>query len=351
MLGSGAVHAVHDTIDAQLTELIRTREPHRRFTEAELAEAISDQLAGAARWEYGVWAWYPWSARLVHVLPREEIPWCVPIAIARRSATRTAVATRPQDRHRRTVRRQQCGGHPGAGRHRRVVPPRRLRRAETVESEPIASGIHDLGVNKAVLCARQMFEIDPYLDIEIMPTGLTADTMAQFVGDQGERLDLLVEECDTPYVKIAAREAARAQRIPVVMDCNDRGMLDIERFDLQAARTLHGPSVTCAPTNCRTHPRRQADLILAMVDAERISPELAAAFPEIGRTLSSGHNWRPTWPGRRPGGRRRPAHPARPAVRIRPLLRGSRRTRLTTAQHRRAGCGGTPVNGASGVNQ
>ena len=29
------------------------------------------------------------------------------------------------------------------------------------------------------------------------------------------------------------------------------------------------------------------DLILAMVDADRISPALAASIPEIGRTLSS----------------------------------------------------------------
>ena len=290
MLGSGAVHAVHDTIDAQLTELIRTREPHRRFTEAELAEAISDQLAGAARWEYGVWAWYPWSARLVHVLPREEF------RMVRTDRNREKIQ-RPEQRwllgRRIGIVGLSVGNSAavtlvlgGIGGSFRLADFDELSLSNL---NRLRTGIHDLGVNKAVLCARQMYEIDPYLDIEIMPTGLTADTMAQFVGDQGERLDLLVEECDTPYVKIAAREAARAQRIPVVMDCNDRGMLDIERFDLEPARPLlHGRIGDLRADDLpELTPAARADLILAMVDAERISPELAAAFPEIGRTLSS----------------------------------------------------------------
>ena len=91
----------------------------------------------------------------------------------------------------------------------------------------LRAGVHHLGVNKAVLSARQMFEIDPYLDIEIFTDGLTRQNLDEFT----DGLDLVVEECDTPYAKIAAREAARRRGIPVVMDCNDRGMLDVERFD------------------------------------------------------------------------------------------------------------------------
>jgi hypothetical protein len=90
-------------------------------------------------------------------------------------------------------------------------------------------------------------------------------------------------------VKIAAREHARELGIPVVMDCNDRGMLDIERFDHEPDRPLlHGllgdvKSVDMLNLSYQD----KVDLILAMVDADRISPELAASFGEIGRTLSS----------------------------------------------------------------
>src|SRR6185312_15755337 len=71
LLNTGAVREVADTIDAQLEELIRARDPGRAFDEDELAAARRDQLEGTQPWEYGTWAWYPWSGRLVHVLPRE----------------------------------------------------------------------------------------------------------------------------------------------------------------------------------------------------------------------------------------------------------------------------------------
>jgi hypothetical protein len=153
----------------------------------------------------------------------------------------------------------------------------------------LRAGLHQIGVNKAVLAARQMFELDPYLDIEIFPAGLTEQTLTEFfLGGHGP-IDLLVEECDTPWVKLAARETARDLGVPVVMDANDRGLLDVERFDREPHRPpLHGRLGALTPEDCvdLTFAER-VDLILAMVDPERISPALAASIPKIGRTLSS----------------------------------------------------------------
>lgn len=71
LLASGDVREVHDTLDEQLTELVRSREPACR-DDAEIDRKKREQLTGVAAWEYGTWVWYPWSGRLVHVLPREE---------------------------------------------------------------------------------------------------------------------------------------------------------------------------------------------------------------------------------------------------------------------------------------
>jgi nitroreductase len=50
-----------------------------------------------------------------------------------------------------------------------------------------------------------------------------------------------VEECDDLYLKIALREYARKKRVPVLMETSDRGLLEIERFDLEPERgILHG---------------------------------------------------------------------------------------------------------------
>ncbi|WP_405161754.1 ThiF family adenylyltransferase [Nocardia sp. NBC_01499] len=290
LLESGVVGAVHDTIDTQLVELIHSREPARRTSDSALDADIATQLAGVEPWAYGTWVWYPWSARLVHVLPRAEF------RLVRTDRNREKIQ-RPQQR--RLLDRRigivglsvgNCAAITlaleGIGGAFRLADFDEL---SLSNMNRLRAGVHDIGVGKAVLCARQLFEIDPYLDIEIMPTGLTDANMAEFFGTGAAAIDLLVEECDTPYVKIAAREHARALGIPVIMDCNDRGMLDIERFDTEPDRPLlHGRLGTITARDLPTLTAQdKADLILAMVDADRISPELAAAFPEIGRTLSS----------------------------------------------------------------
>jgi molybdopterin/thiamine biosynthesis adenylyltransferase/GNAT superfamily N-acetyltransferase len=286
LLASGEVREVHDTLDEQLTELVRSREPACRDA-AEIDRGKREQLTGVAAWEYGTWVWYPWSGRLVHVLPREEF------RLVRTDRNRGRIE-RPEQRGLFGKRIGIIGlsvGNSAALTLALEGIGGAYRLADFDDFglsnlNRLRAGVHHLGVNKAVLSARQMFEIDPYLDIEIQRDGLTADTIEGFFSGG---IDLLVEECDTPWVKIAAREYARDLGIPVVMDCNDRGMLDVERFDLEPDRPLlHGllgdvKSVDLANLGYQ----EKVDLILAMVDADRISPELAASFGQLGRTLSS----------------------------------------------------------------
>lgn len=285
LLNSGQVREIHDTIDAQIDELIRSREPWLPPAE-DLAQRKNEQLGGLSEWEYGTWVYYPWSQRLVHVLPREEF------RLVRTDRNRGKIE-RPQQR---TLLGKRIGvvglsvGNSAAVTFALEGIGGSFKLADFDEFglsnlNRLRAGVHQLGVNKAVISARQMFEIDPYLDIEIFTDGLTKANLENFV----EHLDLLVEECDTPYAKIAAREEARKRGIPVVMDCNDRGMLDVERFDEEPDRPLlHGliGDITADELENLTKPQK-VDLILAMVDAERISPELRASFDELGKTLSS----------------------------------------------------------------
>lgn len=286
LLASGDVREVHDTINEQLTELVRSREPACRDA-TEVERKKREQLAGAEPWEYGTWAWYPWSGRLVHVLPREEF------RLVRTDRNRGRIE-RPEQRRLFGKRIGVIGlsvGNSAALTFALEGIGGAFKLADFDDFglsnlNRLRGGLHDLGVNKAVLSARQMSEVDPYLDIEIERAGLTPETIERFFAGG---LDLLVEECDTPWVKIAAREYARDLGIPVVMDCNDRGMLDVERFDREPDRPLlHGllgdvKSVDVLELTARS----RTELILAMVDAGRISPELAASFGELGRTLSS----------------------------------------------------------------
>ncbi|MBO1413988.1 GNAT family N-acetyltransferase [Streptomyces sp. FH025] len=290
LLESGQVREVCDTLDTQLEELIRSREPSQRFDPEALRAAKDRQLAGADLWEYGTWAWYPWSGRLVHLLPRKEF------RLVRTDRNRGKIE-RPEQRRLLERRVGIIGLSVGSSAALTFVMEGIGGAFKLADFDSLGlsnlnrlrAGVHDLGANKAVIAARQMFEIDPYLDIEIHPGGLTGETMDDFFTGGGGPIDLLVEECDTPWVKLAAREKARALGVPVVMDANDRGLLDIERFDLEPDRPLLRGRLGGTTSEDLTDLsfEETVALILAMVDVQRVSPEIAAAIPQIGKTLSS----------------------------------------------------------------
>ncbi|MDX9751693.1 MAG: hypothetical protein RBT71_11475, partial [Flavobacteriales bacterium] len=108
----------------------------------------------------------------------------------------------------------------------------------------------------------------------------------------GGRLDLLVEECDSVDIKVLARLKARELGIPVVMDTSDRGMIDVERFDLEPHRPLlHGlledldlTLVERPMTNLEKLP-----FMAKIVGLETISDRMRASIPELGKTIV-------TWP-------------------------------------------------------
>lgn len=103
----------------------------------------------------------------------------------------------------------------------------------------LSASVSELGLPKTTLAARHLSEIDPYLSVDIFETGINEANIAEFLNSP--RLDLVVEECDDLAMKLHIRQAARRARIPVLMDTNDKGLLDIERYDLQPDYPiLHG---------------------------------------------------------------------------------------------------------------
>lgn len=292
LVASGAVGAVHDTIEDQLDELIRSEDPAVAHSTDSRAAARRRICGATPLWQWGTWVFTPWNGRLTHVLPREEFQR------VRTDRNRNKI-DRAQQRDLRARRIGVVGLSVGSSAAvtlamEGVGGSFRLADFDTVglsNLNRLRAGIGDLGVAKAVLAARQMFEIDPYLDIEVCADGLTEETIGPFFDgiDGTEPLDLLVEECDTVWAKVAAREYARDRGIPVLMDTNDRGLLDVERFDLEPHRPLlHGRTGGSTSADVARMDRgEQLSLLLTMVDEPRLSPVMRDAIGEMGRSLSS----------------------------------------------------------------
>ncbi|MFD8570802.1 ThiF family adenylyltransferase [Streptomyces sp. NPDC059639] len=287
---SGDVRETHDRLADQLAELMRCLRPGDAPAGPALDAAVAELLDGTDPRHYGTWVWYPWSGRLVRVLPEREF------RRVRTDRNRDKITTAQQE-HLRNRRIGVVGlsvGNSAALTCAMEGVGGSFRLADFDEIglsnlNRLRAGVHDLGVAKSVLCARQMYETDPYLDIELWPEGLTEDTVGAFVGAGEQALDLLVEECDTPWVKTAVREHARAHRVPVLMDANDRGLLDVERFDLEPGRPLfhgRGGALTAAQVRALA-PADALAYLLDICDEANLSPAMTDALGRIGTTLSS----------------------------------------------------------------
>jgi molybdopterin/thiamine biosynthesis adenylyltransferase len=160
-------------------------------------------------------------------------------------------------------------------------------RIELSNLNRLPATVLDLGLNKAEVAARRIAELDPYLHVRVLDLGLTFDTIDEFL----DGLDIVVEECDSLDMKARLREGARARRIPVLMATSDRGLVDVERFDLEPRRPiLHGLldelDVALLP---EMSSREKVPYMLRFLAAELLSARVAASVIEIDRTLS-------TWP-------------------------------------------------------
>jgi hypothetical protein len=145
----------------------------------------------------------------------------------------------------------------------------------------------DIGLNKAIVAARRIAELDPYIHLDVMTAGVTPESLPDFLDD----IDIVVEECDSLDMKIMIREAARERRLPVLMSTSDRGLVDVERYDLEPGRPiLHGLLGHVDATFLSGLPSRdRVPYMLRHLDVSRSSPRLIASLVEIAQTLS-------TWP-------------------------------------------------------
>jgi hypothetical protein len=149
----------------------------------------------------------------------------------------------------------------------------------------IPATLLDLGVNKTVVAARRIAEIDPYLRVLTWPSGIDADNVEEFL----DGLDIVIEECDSLDVKVLVRAAARRRGIPVLMETSDRGLLDVERFDLEPQREpFHGLLAGVdLETIAGLSMRDKVPYVVQLLEPDKISARGAASMAEVGTSLTA----------------------------------------------------------------
>lgn len=284
---------VFDEIHSQLRELVKIRNPQKSLTEEEYSIQINQLLNDKPYHYYGCWVYYPWNKKLVHLLNKDEF--------VELRTSRNLYKITPEERNTLLHKKIAVIGL-SVGQMialtlamERTCDEIRLADFDLIElsnMNRIRTTVSNIGVSKAIVAAREIAELDPFIKVKIFTEGITEQNIDDFLTDGG-KVDILVEECDGLDVKILSRIKAREYKIPVVMETNDRGMIDIERYDLEEnLPLLHG----LIPENMgdlnalkNLSNQEKVPLLGAMVGIEHISERMKMSLGEMGKTIS-------TWP-------------------------------------------------------
>lgn len=280
-----------DEYERNLEELFLLRNPRHRFNPAyrpDFSKFLKSRYGKKSLKKAGSWFYYPWLNQIVHFLPdklHQEL---------RTGRNRYLITEEEQKKFYNAkigVLGMSVGSHvamviamTGGARHIKIADP------DTLSGDNlnrIRDGYQNVGVNKAVLMARKIYEINPYAKVDVFADGLSEKNMAQFLSG----LDLLVEEMDDPYLKIKVRHNARKKKIPVIMaaDNGDGVIVDIERYDVnRKLPILHGLVSDIDLGGLQTIEKINLPKVIAKIaGANLASNRMLHSVTEVGKSIYS----------------------------------------------------------------
>lgn len=281
-----------DQLDIQVAELVKINNPTQKMTDDALRQGVEEFYGQFPRQAYGNWVYYHWRKQMVRILEEKDF-------IHLRTSRNRYKITQEEQELLYSKKIGVIGLSVGQSvalslAMERTFGELRIADFDTLElsnMNRIRTGTYSLGLKKVWVVSREIAEVDPYLKVVIYDEGITEQNMDDFFeGDGG--IDLLVEECDSLPVKIKSRLKAKAMGIPVIMDTSDRGMMDIERFDLEPERPIfHGylekfGDESELPEKLKEYYR---EILFAILHFEQLSERLKYSMSEIGKTIT-------TWP-------------------------------------------------------
>ncbi|MGM0479888.1 MAG: ThiF family adenylyltransferase [Bacteroidota bacterium] len=283
-----------NNIDVQLADWVKLNHPKEYSKNRDLTPYIEAFEREHPLKSYGCWVYYPWKNTVVRTLSPEHF---VEVRTARNKHKITVEEQEELSRKRIGVVGLSVGNSIALTLAlERIFGTLRIADFDELElsnMNRIFAGIDQLGMPKTTIVSRSIAELDPFLSVEPFNAGVTTANIASFFEDEEHNpLDVIIDECDSIAVKIALREEARKRKIPLIMQTSDRGLIDIERYDLEPEAPLfHGLLSTHEIEEIKMGTEGEA-LIAAVqkiIDPKTMSEGLKKSLAEIGKSIT-------TWP-------------------------------------------------------
>lgn len=281
---------VLDTINNQVQELAKITLV--QASAKEISDFIKNEtsFSNHCLFSYGSWVYYPWKRTIIHLLPKRQFQ------LVRTNRNRDKITLEEQS----SLQKKRIGviglsvGHSAAITlaQEGICGEIRIADFDSIELSNLnrlRTSLAHLGQEKTIVACREILEIDPYIKVKIYKDGINEENIESFFLDDGP-LDLVVEECDSLAVKLNTRIFSKKQKIPVIMDTNDRGVIDIERFDQENDRKiLHGLFQKINPNSLKNLSQTEKlELIYQLLGGpENLSAPMQDSIKQIGKKLIS----------------------------------------------------------------
>jgi len=173
---------------------------------------------------------------------------------------------------------------------------------DTTNLNRIWAGVHQVGLNKAVVASRRIYEDNPYAKVRVLDKGITPKLLDKLLREK--KVDCIVEEIDSVPMKVETRRLARKYKIPVLMvtDNGDWAVLHIERYDL-GYKKFHEKDFRYWDKRVRSaqYPKGFADIVIndliggtdkvdpkMLVSAARVANRELVSWPQLGTSALLG---------------------------------------------------------------
>lgn len=288
LIASGEVKRVVDNYGEQSGELALVKDPTLILNKKENASVKE----GEGETVQGNWIYYPWNGTLIHALEKDDYE------LLRLSRNDSFISTEEQAKM-RTFTVGIAGlnvGNPGAV----CLAQEGFENLKVADLDILSlsnlnrfrAGLPDVELDKTTITAREIYEINPYANLELYNQGIQPDNMEKFLLEP--KVDLFIEEMDNLKLKIAMREKARENKIPVLMVTGNGSniIIDVERYDLDNSTPLLNGELRqevmdrIAKVGPGTDFREKMALARDFMGGEILVKELRESFDRVGIDLA-----------------------------------------------------------------
>ncbi len=291
LLDQGLINQVSDDYLEQLREFFSVKNPTLVYTpnfEEKFKDFLKQRELELSLSSQGRWVFFPWLSTLVHVLEEKDFQ------LVRTARNCYLISPKEQELFYHAV--VGIGGLSvgnsvalaivlqGGAQHIKLADFDKLALSNT---NRVRAGIQNLGLSKVEVTARQIYEINPYANVELFPEGLNPDNIETFF----EGLDIVVDELDNIAVKFLIREQAKKHKLAVVMaaDNGDNGVVDIERYDLDPQpEFFHGRIGKVTYEQLKSLNKFEiGQTITKHIGPENVTKKMQDSLLEMGKTIVS----------------------------------------------------------------